>query len=534
MASPSTLRGVGAVIFGAALLIAQVPSHAVLLNPTAWLATPRLARAGAVVHAVGITEGADPYFIHYARSTDGGRTWPLREVPLAYALALGDLVVDGPNVHVVVSTRWAGPFVISSTDGGTTWAPGRRVSQESNVLYVSAPLLHASGPIQNVVWSENRATGTLWTNRSVDGGATWQAHDLNLGHGLPSGFDAAPTLIASGPELHVFWARQSPAPETMYQRSTDAGATWLHRPQVLAPAAMVRAAGDQTHLMVTDAAGAYTLRSLDRGLTWTPCTGHGITQVVDLAVSGPHALLVGRRGTTYPMDVQLQVSNDAGATWRAEPYVVPLWRGANITARTTGDADFVHFEFASDQFRVPGAVIQSEDSGDHWRLVDGDAGRGLWTSDDGAIVMTRTGWNGTDVRAWVLEGHTSYGQGSPGTGGQLPSLAGRDLAGLGRTCRLVLGNARGGSVGALFTSFDALASAPFGAATLYVQAPIVTSALATDGVPGTAGVGGAEVLVTIPADPAFAGYTIRSQAFVLDPAVADGFAATRAVETWLR
>lgn len=79
-----------------------------------------------------------------------------------------------------------------------------------------------------------------------------------------------------------------------------------------------------------------------------------------------------------------------------------------------------------------------------------------------------------------------------------------------------------------------MTGAPFGAATLYVQAPIVTTAFATDGAPGTAGFGGAVVPVAIPVDPAFAGYTIRSQAFVLDPAVADGFAASGAVETWLR
>jgi hypothetical protein len=100
---------------------AQIPSHAVQLNPTAVFNSSRLARNGDVVHAVGGS-------LLYARSLDGGRTWPVRERTIASAGVLGSLAVDGDHVHVAVESGAFGPYVVSSHDGGTTWYPPVRVS----------------------------------------------------------------------------------------------------------------------------------------------------------------------------------------------------------------------------------------------------------------------------------------------------------------------------------------------------------------------------------------------------------------------
>ena len=170
----------------------------------------------------------------------------------------------------------------------------------------------------------------------------------------------------------------------------------------------------------------------------------------------------------------------------------------------------------------------------NWRQVAGDGGRGMWAADDGALVLGKTGWNGTDVQAWVLEGHTELGQGSPGTGGVVPTLAGRGLAGLGRTFTLETENARGGAVGACFCAFGPATNTPLGSAVLYLQQPIATLAFATGGVAGLPGSGTASVPVAVPSSTDFAGLRLLSQAFVVDPAVADGFAATPAIETWIR
>ncbi|MBK8101123.1 MAG: exo-alpha-sialidase [Planctomycetes bacterium] len=529
MNSTQMWRGMPFALIGT-VCSAQIPDHAVLLNPTAPLDSIRIARSGPELHAVGRTPAG---FIHYARSVDGGRTWPVRELPLAWAQALGDVVTDGPDVHIAVSVWWAGPFVISSRDRGATWTPGVRVSQDSNSMTAPEPRLHQAGQVLNVVWREQRAGGAVWANRSTDGGRTWQAQDQQLGPGAATALITEPIVVALGAEMHVFWARLTAPPATLYQRSIDGGATWLPAPRELSPVPLLRAVGDLNLLLVVDTDGQIR-RSNDRGITWSAVGGHGITHVADLAITGPHVLLVGRRGTSLPNDVLLQSSNDGGDSWLAVPYSVPQWRSVAVTARTTIDAGFVHFAFTSDQLPLPGVVIQTDDFGAHWRLLDGDAGRGLWTAPDGALVLAKTGANGTDVRAWVLEGHTHAGVGSAGGGGHVPWLVGGRLAGIGRRFFLVIGGAPGGSVGGLFTSFQPLVDQPFGGARLYLQQPIVTTPLLTNGGVGVPAVGMAEVLIAVPNDPAIAGQVLRSQAFVLDPTVGDGYVATPALESWVR
>lgn len=522
-----------AVALGAGMAMAQIPDHAVLLNPTAPLDPIQVARSGPELHVVGRTSGAHAGFIHYARSVDGGRTWPVRELPLAWANALGDVVTDGPDVHIAVSVWWAGPFVITSRDRGDTWTPGVRVSQASNAISTSTPRLHQDGEVLNVVWREARATGGIWANRSIDGGRSWQAQDRPLGPGAASELITEPVVVALGTAVHVFWGRAVAPSATMYQRSTDGGATWLPAPRAIAARSLLRAVGDLDTLLIVDTGGRIQ-RSIDRGDTWSDVSGHGITDVVDLAITGSHVLLVGRRGASLPAEVLLQSSADGGATWLAVPYSVPQWRIATFTAHATIDAGFVHFAFNSDSLPVAGVVAQTDDFGEHWRRIDGDAGRGLWTAPDGALVLARSGSAGTEVRAWVLEGHTKAGVGSPGGGGHVPRLCGSRLAGIGRTFSLVVGGAPGGSLGGLFTSFQALVDQPFGAGRLYLQQPIVTMPFLTNGGPGTPAVGMAEILVGVPDDPVLAGHTLRSQAFVLDPTVVDGYVATPALESWVR
>lgn len=529
------LAGAMAVIGATTGLAAQIPSHAVQLNPTAPLEDVRFAGNEQLLHVVGRTIGAFPDFIHYAHSVDGGRSWPLREVPIAYARALGDLVAEGEHVHVVVNAAYTGPHVMTSFDGGNHWLSPVRVSVQSNDSGVSQPRLHMAGLTVNVVWHESRSTGRIWANRSTDGGLTWQVNDTPLDAGLAVGpTTTLPLLVAMGAELHVFWGQAGSPGTTAYQRSLDGGATWLPVAPMLTNVFPLAAAGSGQVLVMSDSGGAHMLRSTDRGTTWMPITGHGVAQMLALAVRDSTVLLVGKLGSGLSGLVQLQVSTDAGASWLPVPYTVSSARSLSPLAWVTRDALFVHFAFPSDQYSPPGVVIQSDDLGVNWRQVAGQGGRGMLAFDDGALVLTKTGWNGTDVLAWVLEGHTDLGQGSPGTGGVVPTLAGRGLAGLGRTFSLETENARGGAIGACFCAFGPAVSVPLGAATLYLQQPIVTLAFATNGVAGLPGSGTASVPVAVPSSTDFAGLRLLSQAFVVDPAVADGFAATPAIETWIR
>jgi hypothetical protein len=196
-------------------------------------------------------------------------------------------------------------------------------------------------------------------------------------------------------------------------------------------------------------------------------------------------------------------------------------------AGVAGDAMFVHGGPWYPQ------VFQSDDSGVTWRPIIGTAGLGLWAGRDGCIVLAAAGSD--EVWAWVLEGHTLLGQGSPGTGGTVPTFRGSGLAGLGRTFALDVAAARGGSLGAVFYSFSPMTGLPLGGgALLFLYQPIGSSWFITSGTPGAVGAGAVSVPVVLPANPAFAGLRLASQAFVLDPGVAIGFAATRAVESWIR
>ena len=112
--------GVGAVLFSVVAALGQAPGHAVAINPSGVNLTPVvMGRSGDVVHAfaVSLTTWFDGPIL-YARSDDGGLTWPVRERPLG---AMGDVravAVDGPRVVVLASHYFTGPHVLRSADGG--------------------------------------------------------------------------------------------------------------------------------------------------------------------------------------------------------------------------------------------------------------------------------------------------------------------------------------------------------------------------------------------------------------------------------
>src|SRR5688572_2504166 len=168
-----------------ACLPAQVPAHATVLNPTTFQWRPTLVQQGDVVHAFAIGTTT----LLHARSTDGGRTWPLREQ------ALGQLATNtaptGPHdVHVVARPGELivlghdvalGPQLVRSFDEGTTWgAPvpvTTTVALQANAML---PAMCVDGATIVVAWTNNRPNGRVFCNRSTDGGATWQPADTPL------------------------------------------------------------------------------------------------------------------------------------------------------------------------------------------------------------------------------------------------------------------------------------------------------------------------------------------------------------------
>ncbi|MCA8974497.1 MAG: exo-alpha-sialidase [Planctomycetes bacterium] len=337
-------------------------------------------------------------------------------------------------------------------------------------------------------------------------------------------------VVADGPVLNVFWTRLDTGARLAHQRSSDGGATWLPAPALLTGGALGGVAGHGSVVMAFDDAGS-VMASNDTGATWSPSVGHGIGLVKDVAVGDAGILLVGRPNAASHT-LLMNVSADGGLTWLPVPHVVPSARLFEVTALAT-DALLVHLRFR-DNFEPTGYVLQSDDGGLQWRFVTDAAGNGLHAWAGNAIAVTRTGVNGLDQLAYVMAGHTALGSGTAGTGGITPQLEGMGLPSLGRTFALSVRQARGGALGILGASFAAPVGIPFGGGTLYLAPPIVPIAFVASGVAGAPGAGAASSAIAVPSSTGFQGLSMTSQAFVLDPGAAAGFAATRAVETWIR
>lgn len=526
---------VGAILATIATALGQVPAHAVALNPSGAILTPVvMGRSGDVVHAFGVsltTMFDGP--IRYARSDDGGLTWPVRERPLG---AMGDVravAVDGPRVVVLASHYFTGPHVLRSVDGGATWSAPVPVSANPTVgMSRSIPLaMHVDGNTVNVVWMNPTGYNEpVFANRSLDGGATWQPADTQL-VGPTLQWQSGPMLrlVGSGAALHVFWsfAQTTPGPTpTLYQRSLDGGQTWLAAPQTLLSGPFSDATAVGSTVLVADP--ATLLRSTDAGTTWLPVVGLGIPMLTSLAAAGMRAIAVGRAVPAAPLAYFVNVSLDGGATWRSAPFVLPTY-GVFRTAAHATDADFlVHFV---DVNTAPSLVIQSHDAGANWRAWNGPSEVGFWPADDGVVLVTKSA---TQWLAYLAAGHSPRGTGTAGTGGSVPRLAGAGLPTLGRTTTLAVTEARGGSFGLLGLSFAPAAPTPLGSAVLWLQGAVSTLGLPTSGAAGQPAAGTFSLALAIPATPTLIGRRFTTQAFVLDPVAADGFTATNALESWVR
>lgn len=525
---------VASVLVAAACLPGQIPAHAVVLNPSPSEFEPLLTQDGDTIHACGIRpDGIYGGFVHYSRSRDGGRTWPVREVPLGYSPEVLDLDADGDLVVVLVHSQFFGPHVITSSDGGTTWALPVRVSLNAVINAAGSARVHVADSTVNVIWTERRAAGgMIWANRSTDGGVTFRPIDrrLDVGTTVHPASSGARSLVvvAEGALLHALWVHDAiTGPQTLHQTSSDGGQSWRPQPNVVTTGSMQAGGGDGNLLFVSRGSPLPDLRSTDGGASWSPVTVPGMLGWASVAVDGQN-VLVTRGGGSFPSQtLLLSVSQDGGATWLPTPYVIVTSRLFVSRAHVLDDVLLVHVEFFDNQNPL-GSVILSDDGGVSWRLLTDEAGYGLWPAKDRLMVTTVVNLGSTVTWSYVLAGHTTLGNGTPGTSGLVPRLDGAGLPALGRTFSYEVSDALGGSPGAVFASFAPAAPTPLGSATLHVQPPVVPLTFTT----GPAG--DAILQVAVPTSTAFAGLTLTGQAFVIDPAAVDGFTATRALETWIR
>ena len=515
--------------FGFVLLAALVPAQAQpssrRLDLTTQQSQPSVDRDGDTIHVVG-TDIAGAISVCYARSLDGGRTWPVHDQVLAPNAGPASVTVAGDRVFVAIQSG-VGRSLLASFDAGNTWQPP--VALPSGHWL---PEIHVDGLAVNVFCVGSTFPGQgLFLVRSADGGHTW-ATPVDLSAGLPTGFttsDDTPQVLADGSVIHVFWNHRTPLIHLAHQWSLDGGATWLSTAQVLTNAPLVGAGFGAGRLLVQ--AGSTLWSSTNHGSTWSPLVGHGFAFPATLAMEGSRVLVVEAAPWPSGFLLRMAVSVDAGITWSVSASTIAGNFNPYAEAAVVGNTMFAWYWKSS----VPGfEIVQSDDDGATWRTIVGTASEVFLPGRDGGVALTSYP-NTPGIWAWVLEGHMRYGVGNPGTAGVVPTLSGRGLAGIGLTFRLDLENAVGGALAAYVFGLGSNAFVPIGPNTrLLVAQTFGSSVVVASGTPGLAGAGTASFAVPIPNLTSLIGFGLRSQAFVVDPGAPDGFCATAARESWIR
>jgi Secretion system C-terminal sorting domain/BNR repeat-like domain len=252
------------------------------------------------------------------------------------------IAASGDSVHVVWFDDRDGNEEIyykRSTDGGLTWGPDVRLTNNSALSY--DPCILVSGSVVHVAWTDARngdPNREIYYKRSEDGGSTWGA-DIRLTNAPLS--SESPSMAISGSVLHVVWYDERNDPtgnwytDIYYKCSTDGGLTWGTDTRLTSPPhnfysgfPCVAVSGSVVHVAWEDDRNGnydvYYKNSTDGGLTWgaeTQLTNNPAGQSDPcLSVSGSvvHVVWHDNRYSTNDYEIFYKRSTDGGMTWGAD------------------------------------------------------------------------------------------------------------------------------------------------------------------------------------------------------------------------
>ncbi|HPQ45477.1 MAG TPA: sialidase family protein [Syntrophales bacterium] len=176
-------------------------------------------------------------------STDGGVTWQGSDRRIntnsagTYRSIYPDIAVCGSRVYVVwLDTRFgqADVFFNYSSDYGQTWLPSDvrlNLGSGQGEKTAADPLVYASGNNVYVTWREYRYwTGSyhrsgIYTNYSLNGGATWQPTDVQIDDDNSS--VETYQIRVDGDKVYAVWWRLGTAEDIYFNRSLNNGASWM-------------------------------------------------------------------------------------------------------------------------------------------------------------------------------------------------------------------------------------------------------------------------------------------------------------------
>jgi hypothetical protein len=188
---------------------------------------PSIGQSGSSVH-IAWSESLNPgYEIYYKRSDDGGETWTTNlkltggvNLPLPWPQTMS---VSGNNIHIaypmqVIASDWD-IFYRHSTNGGVTWL------SESRITYIlrpsTSPSIFSDGSLVHLAWVDlrNYEAGIYYT-RSSDGGFTWMP-DSKISNDT-AGLDN-PSITASSSGVHVAWNDNRDGNSEIYYKNNPTG-----------------------------------------------------------------------------------------------------------------------------------------------------------------------------------------------------------------------------------------------------------------------------------------------------------------------
>ncbi len=311
---------------------------------------PRIARDADSVSVVWSDTRTVTSSIYLRHSFDGGVSWPLSDVRVDHKPAPGSdstrprLAVVGDLVFVVWEDFRNGRSDIyfnRSVDGGSTWLDvDRRLDtdfpgESSSVT----PVIATDGLHVVVAWSDERdLRADLYTNRSRDGGVTWEPTDVRIDtDAAGASASVAPEIALSGVSVVVVWADgRVQFTDIRMNRSDDFGASWLAFDRRLdsdaegvSPSSNPRIAAEGSSFVVVfedGRSGSSDIRfnrSLDGGQSWlnhdvrldTDVPGFGASIAPAIAIAFGSVYVAWQDGRNGLLDVRFNRSNDAGASW---------------------------------------------------------------------------------------------------------------------------------------------------------------------------------------------------------------------------
>jgi BNR repeat-like domain len=163
--------------------------------------------------------------IYGLKSTNGGTSWSaVQRLTWTSTKSYSPAVAlnSGNAVHVVWEDSMAGNSEIyykRSTNGGTTWGAAKRLTWTSGNTSNAVIGAYANAVVHVVWYDEASGDYELYYKRSTNGGTTWSAGQRLTWN---SGISSSPSIaVDSGGAVHLVWSDDTPGnPEVYYKKGT--------------------------------------------------------------------------------------------------------------------------------------------------------------------------------------------------------------------------------------------------------------------------------------------------------------------------